>query len=78
MLLRTDGKLEYTRANGESGESLIHPHTTVTAQLTILLLRLGKRVEALVLLADSLNQEDFRRLRLWLRWQAGANIEMGG
>lgn len=73
LLLRADGKLEYTRLNGESGEAQPHPHTTATPQLTILLLRLGKRIEALVLLPDSLHAEEFRWLRLWLRWQAEAS-----
>lgn len=73
LMLRADGKLEYTRLNGESGEAQPHPHTTVTPQLTILLLRLGKRIEALVLLPDSLHAEEFRRLRLWLRWRVEAS-----
>lgn len=78
LMLRADGKLEYIRLNGESGEAQPHPHTTVTPQLTILLLRLGKRIEALVLLPDSLHAEEYRQLRLWLRWQAAANEQVGG
>ena len=77
LLLRADGKMEYTRLNGEFGEALPHPHSTVTPQLTILLFRLCKRLESLVLLADSLNEEDFRRLRLWLRWQSGVKVGVG-
>jgi toxin CptA len=77
LLLRADGKLEYARLNGESGEAQPHPHTTVTPQLTLLLLRLGKRLEALALLPDSLPAEEFRQLRLWLRWQAAANEQVG-
>ncbi|MFA7270387.1 MAG: protein YgfX [Sterolibacterium sp.] len=73
LVLRADGRLEYIRVNGESGEALIHPHTTVMPQLTVLLLRMGRRIESLVLLPDSLSAENFRLLRLWLRWQAGVN-----
>ena len=73
LLLRADGKLEYLRSNGETGETRVHLHSTVTPQLTVLLLRFGKRLEALVLLPDSLPAEAFRQLRLWLRWQADAS-----
>ncbi len=70
LTLRSDGLLEYVRGNDESGEARIHPHTTVTPLLTVLLLRQGRRSEVLVVLPDALSREDFRRLRLWLRWQA--------
>ena len=70
LTLRRDGLLDYSRLNGEAGEARIHPHTTVTPQLTVLLLRSSRRIEPLVLLADSLDTEEFRQLRLWLRWQA--------
>lgn len=70
LTLRSDGLLEYLRSNDESGEARIHPHTTVTSWLTVVLLRQGKRIEALVLLPDALNGEEFRKLRVWLCWQA--------
>lgn len=70
LTLRGDGRLEYYRSNEESGEARIHPHTTVTAWLCVVLLRQGKRIEVLVVMPDALNDEDFRQLRLWLRWQA--------
>ncbi|MEK7736261.1 MAG: protein YgfX [Pseudomonadota bacterium] len=70
LTLRSDGRLEYYRSNEESGEARIHPHTTVTAWLCVVLLRHGKRIEVLVVMPDALNDEDFRQLRLWLRWQA--------
>ena len=75
LTLRADGKLEYARLNGESGEAQPHPHTTVTPQLTLLLLRFGKRLEALVLMPDSLPAEEFRQLRLWLRWRVEASAK---
>ena len=70
LTLRRDGLLDYSRLNGETGEARIHPHTTVTPQLAVVLLRSAGRIEPLVLLADSLDAEEFRQLRLWLRWQA--------
>lgn len=37
---------------------------------TVLRLRIAGRVRAVVVLADSLDGEDYRRLRVWLRWRA--------
>jgi len=70
LTLRSDGLLEYVRGNDQSGEARIHPHTTVTPWLSVLLLRRDKRIEVLAVLPDALSGEDFRRLRLWLRWHA--------
>jgi len=82
LTLRSDGLLEVGRLNEQSGQSVqsatlrVHPHSTVTSLLTVVLLengkrgKCGKRLEALTLLPDALNSEDYRRLRLWLRWQA--------
>lgn len=70
LTLRADGRLDYLRLNAAIGEARIHPHTTVTPQLTVLLLSSERRIEPLVLLPDSLDAEEFRQLRLWLRWQA--------
>ena len=44
-------------------------HAFVTAPLTVILFRLeqGKHV-AVTLLADSANADEYRRLRVWLRW----------
>jgi hypothetical protein len=73
LLLRADGKLGYVRSDGDTGETRVHPHSTVTPYLTVLLLRFGNRLEAVVLLSDSLPEEAFRQLRLWLRWQGDAS-----
>jgi toxin CptA len=75
LTLRSDGLLEVRRQNEQSGQSesarlRVHPHSMVTSFLTVLLLEQGKRLEALTLLPDALNSEDFRCLRLWLRWKA--------
>jgi toxin CptA len=46
--------------------------TYVTAWLTVLNLRVGgaRRIRSVVILADSMAADDFRRLRTWLRWRA--------
>lgn len=69
LTLRDQGVAEFIRANNESGEAGISLQSTVTPLLTLVLLRQQGRLEALVLLPDSLSQDDYRRLRLWLRWQ---------
>lgn len=69
LTLRDKGVAEYIRANNESGEAGISLQSTVTPLLTVVLLRQQRRLEALVLLPDSLSPDDYRRLRLWLRWQ---------
>ncbi|MDD5177345.1 MAG: hypothetical protein PHQ05_13080 [Sterolibacterium sp.] len=70
LTLREDGVLDYARLGGEVGEAHVHPQTTVTPQLTVVLLRSKRRIEPLVLLPDSLDAEEFRKLCLWLRWRA--------
>ncbi len=49
----------------------ILPDSTVFSQLLVLRLRFGDtgRVKNFVLLPDSMLPEQFRVLRLWLRWQ---------
>ncbi|TRZ92884.1 MAG: hypothetical protein D4R84_11450 [Rhodocyclaceae bacterium] len=73
LTLRDEGVLDYSRVNGETGQASIHPQSTVTPPLTVILLRRERRLEALVLLPDALDQDDYRRLRLWLRWRSADN-----
>jgi toxin CptA len=73
LTLKDDGRLEFSREDGSGGEARLHPQSTVTSPLVVLLLRLEGRVESLVFLPDSLDEEDFRQLRLWLRWCAPGN-----
>ena len=77
LTLRGDGQLAFSRADGSAGEARLHPQTTVMAFLCVLLLRVRGRVEALVLLPDALDAEDFRQLRLWLRWRGAREGEVG-
>ena len=69
LRLHDKGVLEFVRQNHELGECSIHLQSTVTPLMTVILLRQRKRLESLVLLSDSLSQDDYRRLRTWLRWQ---------
>lgn len=69
LILHGDGRIEKLGAGDTVHEVVLHPHTTVLPFLVILLYRQKNRLQSLVLLKDSLQAEDFRQLRLWLRWQ---------
>jgi len=70
LLLRGDGRLEKVGAGDTACELIVHPHTLVLPFLVVLLYRQEGRLRSLTLLADSLAVEDFRQLRLWLRWRS--------
>lgn len=72
LILHADGRLEKVGADGTAVTLQLHPHTTLLPGLAILLYRQRGRLAALPLLADSLSAEDFRQLRLHLRWRAGS------
>jgi hypothetical protein len=72
LLLRGDGRLEKVGVGDTACELIVHPHTLVLSFLVVLLYRQEGRLRALTLLADSLATEDFRQLRLWLRWRSAA------
>jgi toxin CptA len=72
LVLRGDGGLEIVGADGTASEVVVHPHTLVLSFLVVLLYRQGGRLRSLTVLADSLAAEDFRQLRLWLRWRSSA------
>lgn len=67
-----DGRLEIVSPGGTPIEAIIHPHTLVLSFLVVLRYRQQGRWQSLTLLSDSLAAEDFRQLRLWLRWRAEA------
>jgi hypothetical protein len=61
------GAMELSTNVGARGTVTIDVHTVLLPGLVVLVLRQeGKRI-VLPLLADSLGDENFRRLRLWLR-----------
>ncbi|NTV94183.1 MAG: hypothetical protein HGA75_02055 [Thiobacillus sp.] len=58
---------------GEAGQTVeILPDTVVLAWLVVLRYRstAGTRPDTVVILGDSLDREEFRRLRIWLKWRA--------
>jgi len=69
LILHGDGRIEKLGAGDTANDMVLHPHTTVLPFLVILLYRQKNCLQSLVLLKDSLEVEDFRQLRLWLRWQ---------
>ena len=76
LILHADGRLEKVGADGAAVTLQLHQHTTLLPGLAILLYRQQGRLAALPVLADSLSAEDFRQLRLHLRWRAeGAATE---
>jgi hypothetical protein len=72
LMLNGDGRLETVDVDGAASEALVHPHTFVLSFLVVLLYRQESRLRALTLLGDSFAVEDFRQLRLWLRWRSTA------
>ena len=72
LVLGGDGRLQTVAADGTASEATVHAHTLVLSFLVVLLYRQHGRLRALTLPGDSLSAEDFRQLRLWLRWRSTA------
>ena len=72
IILRGDGNIEIVGADATAIEAVIHRHTLVLPFLVVLLYRQQGRLRSLTLPGDGLDAEDFRQLRLWLRWQSTA------
>ena len=69
--IASDDKLSIQTRRGEWIECEVLGSTYVTSFLTILNLKVidsGRNTRA-VILSDSLDAEDFRKLRVWLRWK---------
>jgi hypothetical protein len=69
LTLRGDGRVELEFADGRRGDADVVAGSTVLAWLVILRIEMGDRKLALPISADMLNVEDFRQLRVWLRWR---------
>jgi hypothetical protein len=71
--LYRDGVVECVLSDGVCLLANPLPDTTVFSWLVVLRLGVedGKRVISLPLLPDHLSREEFRVLRLWLRWHPG-------
>lgn len=72
-------RLDCLLADGNRVALVAQPESTVFSQLIVLRLRLGeaKRVSSLVLLPDQMSAEQFRLLRLWLRWRSQPKARAG-
>ena len=72
LLLGSDGIIEIVGADGTGSQAVVDRHTVVLSFLVVLLYRQQGRLRSMTLLGDSLPDEDFRQLRLWLRWCSAA------
>jgi len=68
--LREDGRASWRDRNGRWHEGRLgSEHFVSTALLVLRLDQTGRGRKWLVLMGDSAGPEDFRRLRVWLRWR---------
>lgn len=72
LRLAARDRLECLLADGDRAAATVLADSTVFSRLIVLRLRVGEeaRVSSLVLLPDQMPAEQFRVLRLWLRWHA--------
>ncbi len=71
LRLLADGRLEVQAASRAPVVAAdLAPYAVVHPWLTVLRLRVEGRGLTLIVVADSLLPDDFRRLRVWLRWRA--------
>lgn len=68
LSLETQGIMAFTRFNEKTTTATVLRQSTVTPWLSVILLKLAERLEAVVIMPDSLSKQDYRCLRLWLRW----------
>jgi toxin CptA len=68
---KADGQLEVWRAAAWTPVKL-RPDSVALPWLIVLRWREGRRPHNLILPADALSGDEHRRLRVWLRWKAGA------
>lgn len=69
---QADGSLSLRQAGQDWRPVVLLPGSIVNPWLTTIRYRseAGKQAGTLVLLPDNVDAEDFRRLRVWLKWQA--------
>ena len=67
--------MEDRARGGEWQPCEILDSTYVTAFLTVVNLRVaqGRRIRSVVILPDCMAADDYRRLRVWLRWRPQAD-----
>lgn len=71
LVLKDDGSVEVRRNDGGQFEASVSGQTAVLPWLIVMLLLLpgSLRLQPLLILPDSLPEEDGRILRTWLRWK---------
>jgi hypothetical protein len=71
LRLAGPSRLDCLLADGGRVAAKALPGSTVFARLLVVQLRIGeeKRTTSLTLLPDQMSVQEFRVLRLWLRWQ---------
>jgi toxin CptA len=71
LRISSDNAFSVQTRRGEWRECEVLGSTYVTAFLTVLNFRVSgaRRVRSVVLMSDSMAADDFRRLRVWLRWR---------
>ena len=68
--LHQDGRASWRTRKGRWREGKLGRNNFVSAALVVLELEIGGHGRKwIVLMADSTSPEDFRRLRVWLRWR---------
>lgn len=79
LRLVTKDRLECLLVDGSCVAAKTLPDSTVFARMLVLRLRLGeeRRISQLVVFYDQLGADEFRRLRLWLRWQGEPRKDAG-
>jgi hypothetical protein len=72
LRLAGPNRLDCLLTDGSRVAAKALPGSTVFARLLVVQLRIGeeKRTTSLPLLPDQMSTQEFRLLRLWLRWQA--------
>ena len=72
LRLAAGDRLECFLADGSRVAARVLRDSTVFSRLVVLRLRLGeeRRTSSLVVLPDQVDAEEYRLLRLWLRWHA--------
>ncbi|SBT04342.1 conserved hypothetical protein [Candidatus Accumulibacter aalborgensis] len=80
LRLTEGGELAFLSAAGDRVLVSVKPETVVFSQLIVLRARDDDqgRLMTLVLLTDSMSAEQFRQLRLWLRWRPDASEQSVG
>ena len=71
LRLDEDCRCEFQTRTGTWHEAVLLGSSFVAPYLTVLNLKPAgaRRVKHLVILPDAVNAEDFRRLRMWLKWR---------